>query len=144
MQALNPSEVFLQTNGSQQTRMQNLRTAAASKVPINSSVTKERIKTCATDSTDQTHWIATDDFRYFAQLPQVNRPIIIIRFDGTFEVYTPTGDATAAQSLDKLESTLQQYKRKPVFLLFNGSHYQTLIPPEPAPEHREKGSCIIV
>ena len=148
MQALNPSENFLEPDEAQKDRMKALRTDAASKVPINSTVTKERIATCATNSTDQTHWIATDDFRYFAQLTQVNRPIIIVRFDSTFELYTPTSDATEAQTLDNLESTLQtpaimQYKEKPVFLLFNGSHYQTLIPTEPSPEHKEKGFCII-
>ena len=149
MQALNPSENFLEPDEAQKDRMKALRTDAASKVPINSTVTKERIATCATNSTDQTHWIATDDFRYFAQLPEVNRPIIIVKFDSTFEVYTPTGDATEVQTLDNLESTLQtqaimQYKEKPVFLLFNGSHYQALIPYTSTPKHEKKEFCIMV
>lgn len=119
MQAMDPNKTFSSPTEEQYTKMAKLRTdASAQSRPED----KNRIGTVATNAMDSEHKINPSDFEYFAQLPEISKPITIINFNGSFETYNPDGTQAAGQLSDVIGAT----EDSQIFLLYNGTHYQAL------------------
>lgn len=119
MQAMDPNKTFSSPTEEQYIKMAKLRTdASAQSRPED----KNRIGCVAANAMDSEHKINPSDFKYFAQLPEIRKPITIINFNGSCETYGPDGTQTAGQLSDVIGAT----EDSQIFLLYNDTHYQAL------------------
>ena len=126
LQAMDSNSTFLNPDDTQTFLMKHLREQAAIKAT-------ERNAPLSTISrlSNSGQWLATDDFRYFAMLPDVRRPIFVI-MDHGFEVYMPDGSSTAFRPNSELIAMLNdpvvtQYTLPPYMIYYNGiNHFQTI------------------
>jgi hypothetical protein len=130
MQASEPQKSYMLPDKAQRKKMKKLRKKAAKRVIIGEAgagqATRDRIITGASDALDFNHWIATDDFRYFAQ--SLQRSIIVIRPDmGQFEHYLTSGASSGPRPLSMLNMAANSGKNL-IFLSYMDNHYQALVP----------------